>query len=110
MATVMEPTAYSRIRSHPISHATVSPSDAYAYVYALPAICSIDFVFSKCQSIHVSRADGRQRRAFQSNSPIIHRRSGMPGSRSTRQRRDIVTHAQGWIARGDEIADDRHAP
>jgi len=29
-ATVIEPTAYSRIRSHPIIHAKISPSVAYA--------------------------------------------------------------------------------
>ncbi len=33
---------YSRIRSQPITHATSSPSEAYAYVYALPATGTID--------------------------------------------------------------------
>ncbi len=38
IATVMEPTAYSRMRSQPIVQATISPSVAYAYAYALPEI------------------------------------------------------------------------
>jgi len=33
---------YSRIRSQPITQATNSPSAAYAYVYALPAIGTIE--------------------------------------------------------------------
>ena len=33
---------YSRMRSHPMIHATNSPSVAYAYVYALPAIGTIE--------------------------------------------------------------------
>ena len=36
-ATVAEPTAYSRMRSHPMIQATSSPSVAYEYAYALPA-------------------------------------------------------------------------
>src|SRR4029079_18844510 len=42
MATVAAPIAYSRIRSHPMIHATNSPIVAYEYVYALPAIGIID--------------------------------------------------------------------
>src|SRR5439155_20558551 len=37
-ATVAAPSAYSRIRSQPITHAKNSPSVAYPYVYAEPAI------------------------------------------------------------------------
>src|SRR5690242_9545857 len=37
IATVAAPTAYSRMRSHPMIHAHSSPKLAYAYVYALPA-------------------------------------------------------------------------
>src|SRR5258708_35802882 len=37
-ATVAAPKAYSRIRSHPMIHAKISPSVAYPYVYAEPAI------------------------------------------------------------------------
>ena len=40
MATATLPTAYSRIRSHPMIQATSSPSVAYEYAYALPA-CGI---------------------------------------------------------------------
>lgn len=36
--TVAAPTKYSRIRSQPMIHAANSPMDAYAYVYADPAI------------------------------------------------------------------------
>jgi hypothetical protein len=35
-ATAATETPYSRTRSHPMIHATSSPSVAYAYVYALP--------------------------------------------------------------------------
>src|SRR6266702_1282900 len=41
IATAMLPTAYSRIRSQPMIHATSSPSVAYAYVYALPEMVII---------------------------------------------------------------------
>src|SRR3984957_14898620 len=37
-ATVAAPNRYSRMRSHPMINAMSSPSVAYAYVYALPAI------------------------------------------------------------------------
>ena len=40
-ATVLTLSAYSRIRSQPMIHATNSPIVAYAYVYALPAIGTI---------------------------------------------------------------------
>src|SRR3954465_551929 len=42
MATVAAPTAYSRIRSQPMIHATSSPIVTYEYVYALPAIGIIE--------------------------------------------------------------------
>src|SRR6185295_8523789 len=42
IATVAAPTAYSRIRSQPMIHATSSPIVAYEYVYALPAIGIIE--------------------------------------------------------------------
>ena len=41
-ATVMDATAYSRIRSQPMIQAIISPSVAYAYVYADPATGAID--------------------------------------------------------------------
>src|SRR5579875_3690306 len=37
-ATVAAPKAYSRHNAHPMIHATSSPSVAYPYVYAEPAI------------------------------------------------------------------------
>ena len=42
IATTTLLTTYSRIRSHPMIHAKISPSVAYEYVYALPAIGIID--------------------------------------------------------------------
>jgi hypothetical protein len=42
MPTVAAPIAYSSTRSQPMIHATSSPSVAYEYVYALPAIGIID--------------------------------------------------------------------
>src|SRR5205823_1290890 len=41
-ATVAAPRAYSRIRSHPITQAMNSPRVAYPYVYADPAIGTVD--------------------------------------------------------------------
>src|SRR5437773_2645435 len=41
-ATVAAPSAYSRIRSQPMTHAMNSPSVAYPYVYAEPAMGTVD--------------------------------------------------------------------
>ena len=41
-ATVAAPSAYSRIKSQPMIHATNSPSVAYPYVYADPAMGTVD--------------------------------------------------------------------
>ncbi len=40
--TVAAPMAYSKTKSQPIIHATISPIVAYEYVYALPAIGIMD--------------------------------------------------------------------
>jgi hypothetical protein len=42
MATATLPTAYSMMRSQPMIHAMNSPSVAYEYVYAEPAMGTMD--------------------------------------------------------------------